>query len=177
MDLPVRQIMQSLNDYQQDSTRTVSIVRDEPGVNTKLWQKTQKYRDYGYTSANTKIWKTTSIEPKLTFDWEDQICRQLPLKHAIATVTRQDPGQILPWHQDEFFYHKSQFPEYSNSVWRFLVFLSDWKIGHFIQANQTIYHHWKFGDTIVWKPETMHLSANTGLETKWTCNVTGILTL
>lgn len=178
MDLPRNLICQQLEQYVSDATRTSSLVSENKGVlDQKLYQKQNKYAEFGYTSYNTKIWKTTNIEQKLDFEWEKIICDQLPLINAVATVTRQDPGQVLPWHQDEFFYHRKFYPDTHLEIWRFLVFLSDWKLGHFIQANDTVYHHWQFGDTIVWQPNTMHVSANVGLDTKWTCNVTGHLLL
>ena len=179
MDLPRQLIDQQLQEYVDEQTRTFSLVRETMGefCSAELYEKTNKYAEVGYTCHNTKIWKTTSSEQKLDFEWEKDVCDQLPLVNAVATVTRQDPGQVLPWHQDEFFYHKKFFASTDLEIWRFLVFLSDWKPGHFVQANDTVYHHWKFGDTIVWQPKTMHLSANVGLETKWTCNVTGHLTL
>jgi hypothetical protein len=179
MDLPHQLICQQLEQYVDDETRTSSLINSEDkGVcDQKLYEKQNQYAVYGYTCHNTKIWKTTNIEHKLTFDWEKQICKQLPLVNAVATVTRQDPGQSLPWHRDEFFYHRKFYPDNTLEIWRFLVFLSDWKLGHFVQANDTVYHHWRFGDTIVWRPETMHLTANIGLDVKWTCNITGHLTL
>jgi hypothetical protein len=178
MNLPRQSICQQLEQYVDDRIRTVSVISENKGVlNKDLYDKQQQYAVYGYTCHNTKIWKTTNIQQKLDFEWEKTICDRLPLINAVATVTKQDPGQVLPWHQDEFFYHRKLYPDSELEIWRFLVFLSDWKLGHFVQANDTVYHHWSFGDTIVWRPETMHLSANAGLEKKWTCNVTGHLTL
>lgn len=183
LNLPQVLVESQLKDFESDHVRTASLIQPQAGVidhiviDQRLNEKQNKYKGYGYTSHNTKIWKTTNIEHKLTFDWEKQICEQLPLVNAVATVTRQDPGQILPWHQDEFFYHRKFYPDNTFEIWRFLVFLSDWKLGHFVQANDTVYHHWSFGDTIVWRPETMHLSVNVGLDVKWTCNITGHLTL
>jgi hypothetical protein len=60
-------------------------------------------------------------------------------------------------------------------IWRFLLFLEDWKMGHVLQVNNSMLHHWHQGDVVVWQPGTMHVSANIGLETKWTCNITGFL--
>jgi hypothetical protein len=135
----------------------------------------KEYKKYGYTEHNTIIWKTTNINPILEFDWEKTIIQQLPLTHAIATVTRQDPGQILPWHMDRLFMLRKLYPNEKGTIWRFLLFLEDWQMGHVLQVKDTMLHHWKQGDVVVWHPGTMHVAANIGIEPKWTCNITGFL--
>lgn len=174
------QVQKDLLSIKQDQSRIVSITGEDDVssyIPDALKYIQREYLKYGYTQHNTKIWKTTNSHEKLTFDWEQDIIQQLPLDHAIATVTRQDPGQILPWHMDRFFFLKQQYPDDSRSIWRFLMFLENWKMGHILQINDSILHHWKQGDVVVWQPNTEHLAANVGLETKWTCNITGFLTI
>jgi hypothetical protein len=175
LDLPWQQIDKDLESVATDQSRNLPVVDDETLRGTPLFDIQNKYKEYGYTQHNTKIWKTTTAGEKITFAWEKDICDQLPLDHALPTVTRQDAGQILPWHVDRFFYLKNRFPEDNRPVWRFLLFLSDWQIGHIIQVKDTVYCNWQQGDVIVWQPDSYHLSANVGLSTKWTCNITGFL--
>lgn len=179
MQLPWAQINEDLKKYQHDQTMTMSLISSTPqiNVNKELYKKVQSYADYGYTEHNTKIWKTTNIDPKLDFEWESFICDQLPLDKSVATLTRQDPGQILPWHEDSFYFLRANNPDDPRPIWRFLMFMQDWKIGHFAQVQNSVYTGWKAGDTIVWHPGTYHVTANAGLEPKWTCNITGFLTL
>jgi hypothetical protein len=172
--LPWNQVEYDLESVKNDHSRDASIVSNDSEYDNAQYNE---YLQYGYNPHNTVIWKTTNTEPKLTFSWEKDLINQLPLDHAIATVTKQDPGQILPWHEDRFFMIKRLFPEDTRPVWRFLLFLQDWKIGHILQVNDTMLHHWKQGDVVVWQPQTMHVSANIGLETKWTCNITGFLNI
>lgn len=169
------QVEQDLSTVSTDQDRTVSITNSYNFIGEELTQIQQEYKKFGYTEHNTKMWKTTNHDVKMTFDWEKNINDQLPLDHAIATVTRQDVGQVLPWHIDRFFFLKKQFPEDNRPIWRFLLFLQDWKIGHVLQIKDSVLHHWKRGDVVVWQPNTEHLSANNGLEPKWTCNITGFL--
>ena len=61
------------------------------------------------------------------------------------------------------------------NIIRFVVFMKDWDIGHVLQSENSIISHWKAGDTIVWHPGKFHLSANIGISSKWTFNITGIL--
>jgi hypothetical protein len=177
LDLPWSQIEQDLTLVVNDQTRNLPVVDDQTLLGTPLYELHGEYKKYGYTQHNTKLWKTTSGGDKLDFSWEKQVADQLPLDHAIVTVTRQDVGQTLPWHMDRFFYLKKIYPQDTRAIWRFLLFLSDWQIGHIIQVKNSVYYGWKRGDVVAWQPDSYHLSANVGLATKWTCNITGFLTV
>lgn len=177
IELDWNQVEADLATVATDTQRLASIVLKNEYAADELHKLTSAYTQYGYTEHNTKIWKTTTVQPKITFDWEQEILDQLPLDHAVATVTRQDPGQILPWHQDRFFFLRSQYPNDARPIWRFLLFLQDWKMGHVLQVRDSFLHHWRRGDVVVWQPGADHVSANIGLEIKWTCNITGFLTI
>lgn len=176
IELPWDQVEWDLESVAKDTTRLNPVVKGSD-YQDELAQITSEYTKYGYTEHNTKIWKTTEKEPKLTFEWEQTILDQLPLDQGIATVTRQDAGQILPWHIDRFFMLRRLNPDDPRPIWRFLLFLRDWKMGHLLQVNDSMLTHWRQGDVYVWKPGTPHVSANVGFETKWTCNITGFLTV
>lgn len=172
--LPWSQVEQDLAHWQHDDSYEYSLL-DNISYGDALGVEQHQHAKYGYTTHNTRIWKTTNRDPKLTFSWEDAILKQLPLDHAVATVTRQRCGQVLPWHQDRFYMLRRLYPKDTRPIWRFLLFLEDWKTGHFLQAGNSVIHHWQQGDCIVWQPDTWHLSGNMGCETKWTCNITGFL--
>lgn len=135
----------------------------------------QKFTKWGYNSKNTKSWETTSINPPLTLPWEHEIINQLPVMSATGRPTLQAPGNVMPWHKDNFFYHRRKYPDNLMNIIRFVVFMKDWDIGHVLQSENSIISHWKAGDTIVWHPGKFHLSANIGISSKWTFNITGIL--
>lgn len=141
-----------------------------------LYTIQQEYRQYGYTAHNTKIWKSTHYGNHLIFDWQDLMLSQLPLECGIVILTRQDPGQILPWHRDRHFLLRKLYPDDKRMIVRILIFMEDWKIGHVLQIHDEMLYNWKRGQAVIWHPNTYHVSANIGLEKKWTCNVTGFLT-
>jgi hypothetical protein len=157
-----------------------SLVDDK---NFEVWDENGKnylkslanFEKWGYTSHNTKSWETTSIKPKLNMNWENKIISKLPLYESVSRPTLQKPGNIMPWHQDNFAYFKHEYSNLYEYVVRFIVFQADWDLGHFIQSGNSIISHWKAGDVIVWYPDRWHLSANIGISDKWTQNVTGIL--
>lgn len=181
LDLDWQAIQKDLIDYANDTVFTQAVVGFGDTF-TQSWQDnlttiTQEYAKFGYNQHNTKIWKSTNNKTPLRFDWEENLLQQLPLDHAIVTLTRQDPGQILPWHYDRHFMLKKLCPEQpKQKILRILVFLEDWKTGHVIQIEDDIFSHWQRGQAISWHPDTYHLAANVGLEKKWTCNITGFLT-
>lgn len=131
-------------------------------------------RDWGYLPENTRTWETTAAKPQMILSWEQDVMRQLPLQHAVSKGTMQTPGNIMPWHQDKFFTFRRQYPD-NPYVIRFIMFLQDWKLGHVLQAGDSIISHWRAGDVLTWHPDRFHLSANIGIENKWTVNVTGVL--
>lgn len=131
---------------------------------------------YGYTPGNTVAWKTTCGNPKLNMSWEQRVMDQLPLIHPVSTPTLQNTGNIIPWHKDRHFYFKQTHPEDQEYVVRFLVFPQNWQTGHLLQVGNSILSHWIAGDVVLWHPDRMHLSVNVGMNDKWTCNITGILT-
>ena len=134
-----------------------------------------QFRDWGYTKHNTQSWETTSQQPQLHMEWEQTIMDWLPLQHPVSRPTLQKPGNVMPWHQDQFFFFKRKHPEQYNNVVRFIVFMKDWEVGHLLQAGNSVITHWQAGDVVLWHPDRMHIGANVGVTNKWTQNVTGIL--
>jgi hypothetical protein len=163
-----------------------NTVKQNPNYNVspfdgEVWQEGAKkmfsivdtWKDWGYTSHNTKIWKTTNQKPKIDFVWEKDIANHLPFSDCIVTPTMQSPGHTLPWHEDNFVLLKQKYP--TGHLVRFLIFMEDSSIGHALQIKDSWKTKWKAGDVIVWYPSAGHLSINIGNKNKWTCNVTGLL--
>jgi hypothetical protein len=174
IDLPWEDVEKDLASYADEQTMNWSIINNNT-YQDEASKLQNEYIKYGYSDNNTRSWKTTNFDPKITFPWENIIHQALPLEHAVIAIHRQDPGQILPWHLDRFFMLKRLYPKDKRPIYRFLMFMEDWKIGHILEIEDTILTTWKRGDVIVWHPGTLHLSANVGLEKKWTCNITGFL--
>lgn len=174
------QIDQDLIKYHDDNVFLDSIVNHDTEFSRSwsdnLTQLTNQYQRYGYTEHNTKIWKSTNRPDAIKFAWADNLVRQLPVDCAIVTLTRQDPGQILPWHKDRHFMLRRIYPDDKRMAVRFLVFMENWKHGHVLQIHRDMLYNWNRGQVVVWHPDTYHIAANIGIETKWTCNITGFVT-
>lgn len=130
---------------------------------------------WGYNKHNTKVWETTAKPKKIEMSWEGKLAELLPLECPISRPTLQSPGNVMPWHRDNFHFYKRQHSDNSEPVVRFIVFMKDWDVGHVLQAGNSIIANWRAGDVILWHPDRFHLSANIGISNKWTTNITGKL--
>jgi aspartyl/asparaginyl beta-hydroxylase (cupin superfamily) len=95
---------------------------------------------------------------------------------TISTI-KQPPGNIIPLHRDTFFQINQRFPDRKELKVRTNIYLEDYKIGQFLQYEmEDSYHnstHWKQGDGYMWDSQHLHLSANAGLEDKYTLQISG----
>jgi hypothetical protein len=84
-------------------------------------------------------------------------------------------GTILPTHGDlylryvELFNLKGQ----EQRIRRAIVFLEDWKPGHYFEGNNIAKVNWRAGDVVEWQYDASHLAANLGLEPRYTLQITG----
>jgi ectoine hydroxylase-related dioxygenase (phytanoyl-CoA dioxygenase family) len=63
----------------------------------------------------------------------------------------------------------------TDDVGRAVIFLEDWKSGHYFEIDEVPIVNWKKGDYILWKNDTSHMAANLGKENRYTMQVTGIV--
>ena len=93
----------------------------------------------------------------------------------VVTVSsiKQPPGQVVPWHRDTFYQIKKRYPEDTRMLVRANIYLEDWKIGHFLQYDNVVDSNWKQGDGHMWNSEVLHIGANSGMENKYTLQVSG----
>lgn len=125
-----------------------------------------------YTINNTLIhqlwWNNTQL------DFED-IGQQLGMEVITASTICQPPGNVVPWHRDTFYQINQQFPERQELKVRANIYIEDWKMGHFIQYNDSVSTHWKSGEGFMWDSSIEHLGANAGMQNKYTLQISGFL--
>jgi hypothetical protein len=99
------------------------------------------------------------------FDWDNQ---------GIGFF-RMNILDLFPKHQDHYASYRKMFNITDPSViWRCIVFLEDWKSGHYLEvANQPILG-WRRGDYVAWNYDVPHFAANIGLESRYTAQITGM---
>tara|TARA_R100001377_G_C3177337_1_gene105282 strand:- start:501 stop:1058 length:558 start_codon:yes stop_codon:yes gene_type:complete len=90
-----------------------------------------------------------------------------------VSVIKQEPGNIIPKHKDMFFKIKEQFPKSNAELVRANIFLEDWKSGHYLEFDEQPQYHWKANEGYLINDQVIHLSANAGLEDKYTLQISG----
>lgn len=99
--------------------------------------------------------------------------RQLNMEVITVSSIMQEPGCMIPIHRDEFYQIKVKYPDRTEERVRANIFLEDWKDGHFLQYDNIIANPWKAGEGFMWNRDVLHLSANAGMEKKYTLQISG----
>ena len=55
-----------------------------------------------------------------------------------------------------------------------MVFLENWKTGHYFQLENDVYTYWRQGEYVEWSSEQAHMGANVGPEPRYTLQITGV---
>tara|TARA_E500000331_G_scaffold145620_1_gene141743 strand:+ start:31 stop:543 length:513 start_codon:yes stop_codon:yes gene_type:complete len=87
---------------------------------------------------------------------------------------KQNPGCHLPEHMDAFFKFRTQYGVQQEDCMRLIFFMEDWKSGHYLEVNYQPVVGWKAGDCVKIESGEPHLSANGGMEPKYTLAITGL---
>jgi hypothetical protein len=88
---------------------------------------------------------------------------------------RMMPGTILPTHQDLYKKYIELFnlQGLEHTIYRAVIFLEDWKPGHYFEGNDQPMVQWQAGDVVEWWYDTPHMAANIGAEPRYTLQITG----
>ena len=155
-------------DYTQHEGSCITHQVYELGDIHKKFGGFPKTYNYQNTIIHQLWWNDTQL------DFED-IGQQLGIEVITVSSILQTPGCIIPLHRDTFFKINQLYPDRTEPKIRANIHLEDWKLGHFIQYDNTVYTHWSAGDTLIWDSEVLHLSANAGMQNKFTLQVSGFL--
>ena len=88
---------------------------------------------------------------------------------------RMGTGTILPTHGDLYVKYIDLFKlqGQQHRIHRAIVFLEDWKSGHYFEGNGVPVTEWQAGDVVEWTYDTPHLAANMGIDPRYTLQITG----
>lgn len=123
-----------------------------------------------FNSSNTKHFQHWDhYEPALPY-------ANKHFKTFTMSMIKQLPGQLIPNHHDGYHHFRDNHPgTHLDDVVRHMVFLEDWKPGHYFELEFKPIIEWKAGDMIVLNHQRVHCSANVGKDPKYTLQITGIL--
>ena len=100
------------------------------------------------------------------FDWE----------HVGIAFYKMKLLDLQPLHQDHYIAYKKiiNYQGDGSDIWRAVIFLEDWKSGHYIEVEGCPILNWNKGDWVQWRYDTPHMAANLGIEDRYTVQITGI---
>ena len=88
---------------------------------------------------------------------------------------RMNTGTVLPTHGDLYKRYVELFNLKGNEhcIHRAIIFLQDWRPGHYAEYQDQPFVNWSAGDVVEWTYDTPHMAANLGLDPRYTLQVTG----
>jgi hypothetical protein len=135
----------------------------------------ERWTAQGYANRFTgDMCDMRSTQPR----WNDRFLNiycELGWKDIGTSYYRMGTGTILPTHSDLYLRYVDLFnlQGQEQRIRRAIVFLEDWKPGHYAEYNSTAKIDWRAGDVVEWCYDTPHMAANMGLEPRYTLQITG----
>lgn len=126
---------------------------------------TRKY----YTAENSSIWQMFDEESP---EWVYDIAKCIPQDFAyhVVSVVKIPPGQTIPYHQDKHYWLQEKYGK--GDTWRYLIFLEDWKQGHYFEIYDKPFVEWRAGDWIKFHQKDWHIASNAGTSPFYSVQVT-----
>ena len=157
-----------------------------------FWDDEFKTLEYSNESFNDAVslaqWTAMGYANKFTGDmcdmrspqptWNYQfinIFEQMGWKDIGTSYYRMATGTILPTHGDLYLRYVDLFKLHGqeHTIRRAIVFLEDWKSGHYFEGLGKPTVNWRAGDVMEWNYDTSHMAANLGTDPRYTLQITG----
>ena len=141
---------------------------NQPLTNEEL----ETWREQGYTHENFTGLMYDSRNP--VPNWCYDVANDIGLKQTGFVFYKMKTNDIMPTHIDHFRRYCKVFNVERKDVWRAIVFLEDWKPGHYFEIERTAICNYKSGEYILWSCDAPHAASNIGIEDRYTLQITGI---
>lgn len=132
-----------------------------------IWQQ-----QYGYNKLNFggNVFDMSNTMPSFSKNF----FTLMPWNNVSITFFQMVTNDILPIHVDKYSKYKRVYNILDTStIFRCIVFLEDWKSGHYLEVNNIPVLPWKKGDYVYWNNDTPHFAGNFGIEPRYTLQITG----
>lgn len=105
--------------------------------------------------------------------WSDEILKRLGGKNYGFCFFKMVEGNVIPHHKDIYtFYRKLFNVEDPSTIWRAIVFLEDWKLGHLFEIENRKLEKWQAGTYVTWNNDAYHMAANISDVPRYTLQIT-----
>jgi len=157
-----------------------------------VWDDEYQHLAYSNESFNDPdqidIWRGQGYANQFTGDMCDMKHSQPTWNHKIidlfieqgwqdigTSYYRMPTGTVLPTHQDRYVKYVALFglQGREHTIRRAIVFLEDWKPGHYAEYQDIPFVNWSAGAVVEWTYDTPHMAANLGLADRYTLQITG----
>ena len=157
-----------------------------------FWDNEYKTLNYVNEPFNDVIsistWVTQGYPQRFTGDmcdmrnsqpgWNQQFIdhfASLGWKDVGTSYYRMSTGTVLPTHGDLYLKYIDLFnlQGHEHTIRRAIVFLEDWKSGHYFESMGVPLTEWRAGQVVEWTYNTPHMAANIGLDDRYTLQITG----
>lgn len=133
----------------------------------QCYQQYDKIEKY-YTKHNSSIWQMFEESPQWVWNLAEKIPQDFD--HFVVSTIKIDPGQTIPHHVDKHFKLKQEHGDGISH--RYLIFLQDWKRGHYYEVHDQPFTKWKAGDWVKFGIDDWHIAGNMGDEPFYSAQVT-----
>jgi hypothetical protein len=132
----------------------------------------QRWKNEGYKNVtlNGALYNMSNPMPEYAtpfftlFDWN----------HVGLGFFRMNTMEMFPVHQDHYISYRKLFNITDpTTIWRCVVFLDNWKSGHYMEVDGNPIVNWNRGDYVMWNYDVPHYAGNSGVEPRYTMQITG----
>ena len=136
-----------------------------------------KWREKGYNQDERYFTGQMCGHNEIQPSWNDKIVEwvreEFELEDIGCCYYRMVTNEILPTHGDDYKLYREKFDCELDDINRIIIFLEDWKSGHYFEMDGEPKVNWKAGNYIIWRGGIEHMAANIGIEDRYTLQITG----
>jgi len=124
---------------------------------------------YSHLNLNGGLYNTPRPMP----EYADGFYNLFPWKDIGIAFYKMNTCDVLPLHVDVYTSYRQMFRISADKVYRSIVFLDDWKSGHYFEIDGHPLIPWRAGDWVYWNNDVPHFAGNFGTEPRYTMQITG----
>lgn len=134
-----------------------------------------EWSELGYSENNVKSFTGSMYDSRNPMpEWIKNFDQSVDLKDKTYTIYKMTTCEIMPVHRDHYrTYMRLHNIDSYDKVFRRLVFLEDWKPGHYFEVDGSGIINWHAGDYYQWSGDVPHAASNIGVEDRYTLQITG----
>lgn len=132
----------------------------------------QRWKEQGYSNITLN---GANYDPSLDSEISKPFLQIMPWQNQGLRFFRMNTLEMFPLHKDHYLRYQEVFElKDSTQVNRCVVFLEDWKSGHYFEIDGYPIVRWHAGDWVSWQDDVEHFAGNIGTESRYTIQITGL---